>query len=160
MWALIIALIIIGVILLVTELIIIPGFGVTGILGIAAMIASCCLGWYHFGSAWGTWIILINVAVILLLLFLLLRSKTWKRASLQTNINSKVDEDPRKKGIKPGMRGISLTRLAPGGQARIGENNIEVFSRGQLIDACKELEVTDIDGTKVFVREVEDDKIN
>ena len=153
MWALIIALIIIGVILLVTELIIIPGFGVTGILGIAAMVTSCCLAWYKFGHVAGTWIIVINVAAILILLFLLLRTQTWKRASLQTNINAKVDEDPRKKGIKVGMKGMSLTRLAPGGQARIGENNVEVFTRGQLVDACKELEVTDIEGTKVFVRE-------
>ena len=95
-----------------------------------------------------------------MLLFLLLRTQTWKRASLQTNINAKVDEDPRKKGIKVGMKGMSLTRLAPGGQARIGENNVEVFTRDQLVDACKELEVTDIEGTKVFVRESGEERKN
>lgn len=157
MVALIIALIIIGAILLVAELIIIPGFGISGILGIASMAGSCIFGFYHYGTSIGIMLIIINVVIILLMLLVFLRSKTWKRASLKTNIDARVDSDPRSKGIKAGLKGMSLTRLGPGGQARLGNYNVEVFTRGQLISPCKEIVVTDIDGTKIYVKEAEED---
>ena len=44
MTALIITLIVVGLVLLIVELILVPGFGVVGILGVASMVASCWLG--------------------------------------------------------------------------------------------------------------------
>ena len=40
---LVITLIFVGLLLLAAELVIIPGFGVAGILGVASLVASCCV---------------------------------------------------------------------------------------------------------------------
>ena len=53
MLALVISLIIIGLVLLAIELLIIPGFGVTGILGIASLVGACFFAFYSFGYLFG-----------------------------------------------------------------------------------------------------------
>lgn len=153
MWALIITFIVVGLLLLGLEVLVIPGFGLTGILGIASFIASCYLAFATFGAACGFTVVAINVMLFIVLIVFVLRSKTWKKLSLSTNINSKIDELPQEKGLKVGMRGITLTRLAPGGHARIGGISIEVFSRGSLIEAGRNIEIAEVEENKIFVQE-------
>ncbi|MEF9931282.1 MAG: NfeD family protein [Bacteroidales bacterium] len=154
MAALIITLIIVGLILLIAELLIIPGFGIAGILGVISMVASCWFAFDSYGHIIGLIVIAINIIVIIISTIFILRSKTWKAISLKTNIDSKVDTSPHTKGITEGMSGKTLTRLAPGGHAKLGENVIEVFTRDSLVEPGKEVEVCEIDGNKIFVKEI------
>lgn len=153
MWALIITLIVVGLLLLGIEVLVIPGFGLTGILGIGSFIASCYLAFVTFGAMCGLTVIAINVLLFILLIMFVLRSGTWKKLSLSTNINSKTDELPKDKGLAVGMKGVTLTRLAPGGHARIGDVSTEVFSRGSLIEAGRNVEITEVEENRIFVKE-------
>ncbi len=152
MIALIIALTIIGLILFILELLVFAGIGLSGILGGGCVIASCVLSFIIYGYFYGIISIIINLILVGICLYYILRSKTWKKATLNTNINSKVDTSPNNKGIKVGDKGITITRLALGGQAKIGENFVEVFSRDTLINNNKEIEVTHIEDNKIFVK--------
>lgn len=154
MTALIITLIIVGLILLVAELLIIPGFGVTGILGLVSMIASCWFAFSTYGHLGGLIVVAVNILLIVTSTILILRSKTWKRLSLKTNIDAKVDLSPDKKGIEVEMAGKTLTRLAPGGLAKFGETITEVFTRDSLVEPGKEIVVSEIDGHRIFVKEI------
>jgi membrane-bound ClpP family serine protease len=154
MAALIVTLIIVGLILLLAELLIIPGFGIAGILGIVSMIASCWVAFDSYGHITGLLVISANILFVIISVIFTLRSKTWKKASLKTNIEAKVDITPLAKGITEGMNGKTLTRLAPAGQARLGEIVTEVFTRDSLVEPGKEITVCQIDGNKIFVKEI------
>ena len=151
MTALVITLIVAGLLLLGAELIIIPGFGLAGILGIASIVASCWIAFTSISTTAGVVVILVNIALVIATTILMLRSKTWKKLSLNTNIDAKVDSAPAQKGISIGDTGITLTRLAPAGKVKIGENVLEAFTRDTLIEPGQDIKVTEIDGNKIYV---------
>lgn len=154
MTALVITLMIVGLLLLGAELIIIPGFGIAGILGIAALVTSCWVSFAYINTTAGIIVILVNIILVVATTILMLRSKTWKKLSLKTNIDSKVDVAPEEKGIAVGNRGIALTRLAPAGKVQIGENAIEAFTRDSLVEPGSGVEVCEIAGNKIIVKEI------
>ncbi len=153
MWTLIISLVILGFLFLGVEILLIPGFGVAGILGVVSFITSSYLAFSAFGTMPGFIIIAVNVVLVILFIILSLRSKTWKKVSLNTNIDSKVDEAAESKGLAVGMRGVTLTRLAPGGNARFGEHLVEVFSRCSLIEGGCDVEISEITDNKIYVKQ-------
>ena len=151
MTTLVITLMIAGILLLGAELIIIPGFGIAGILGIASVIASCWVAFAYIGTTAGIIVILANILLIAASTVLMLRSKTWKKLSLNTNIDARVDSAPQQKGINVGDTGKALTRMAPAGKVMIGENVVEAFTRDTIIEPGKDVTVIEIDGHRIFV---------
>ena len=154
MWALIITLIIVGLLLMGIELLVIPGFGVVGVLGIISFVSSCYLTFVNFGTTFGVIVIIAELVLMTAFVVLVLRSKTWKRITLNTNIDAKVDQVPQIKGVEVGMKGVALTRMAPAGMAEIGNATLEVFSRDTIIDGGSMVEVVDIIDNKVIVKKV------
>ena len=149
----ILTLIIIGQALLFIELAIIPGLGVAGVLGLGAIAGSCYLSFANISTTAGIMIILINIILATIVVMLTLRKKTWKRFSLDTNIDAKIDTPIKEKGVSVGDTGTAITRLAPSGTAAINGNTLEVTTRGTLIDPQKSIEVTEISNNKVYVKE-------
>ena len=149
----ILTLIIIGQALLFIELAIIPGLGVAGVLGLGAIAGSCYLSFANISTTAGIMIILINIILATIVVMLTLRKKTWKRFSLDTNIDAKIDTPIKEKGVSVGDTGTAITRLAPSGTAVINCNTLEVTTRGTLIDPQKSIEVTEISNNKVYVKE-------
>ena len=149
----ILTLIIIGQALLFIELAIIPGLGVAGVLGLGAIAGSCYLSFANISTTAGIMIILINIILATIVVMLTLRKKTWKRFSLDTNIDAKIDTPIKEKGVNIGDTGTTITRLAPSGTAIINGNTLEVTTRGILIDPQKSIEVTEISNNKVYVKE-------
>lgn len=149
----ILTLIIIGQALLFIELAIIPGLGVAGVLGLGAIAGSCYLSFANISTTAGIMIILINIILATIVVMLTLRKKTWKRFSLDTNIDAKIDTPIKEKGVSVGDTGTAITRLAPSGTAAINGNTLEVTTRGTLIDPQKSIVVTEISNNKVYVKE-------
>lgn len=149
----IITLIIIGQALLFIELAIIPGLGIAGVLGLGAIAGSCYLSFANISTTAGIMIILINIILATIVVMLTLRKKTWKRFSLDTNIDAKIDTPIKEKGVNIGDTGTTITRLAPSGTAIINGNTLEVTTRGALIDPQKNIEVIEISNNKVYVKE-------
>lgn len=151
MTPLVITLMIAGILLLGAELIILPGFGIAGILGIASAIASCWVAFAYIGTTAGIIVILANIFLVAASTVLMLRSRTWKKLSLNTNIDARVDSAPQQKGINVGDTGKALTRMAPAGKVMIGENVVEAFTRDTIIEPGKDVTVIEIDGHRIFV---------
>ena len=149
---LVISLIIIGLLLVFAEILIIPGVGVAGILGIAAMAGSCVYAFMEMGQTTGIIVTALNAVLLVLITIWVLRAKTWQRLALQTNIDSKAilpETD-----VVPGAIGVTVTRLAPMGTARFGDLRLEVTAREGIIDPGVEVEVVEVDGIKVYVAAV------
>ena len=145
----VISLIIIGLLLVFAEVLIIPGVGVAGILGIAAMAGSCVYAFMEIGQTAGIIVTAVNAVLLVLITIWVLRAKTWQRFALQTNIDSKAIVP--EADVVPGTVGVTITRLAPMGMARFGDLRIEVTAREGIIDPGVEVEVVEVDGIKVYV---------
>lgn len=147
---LVITLIIVGLILILAEILLIPGIGVAGILGLLAMGGSCYYSFYEFGNTVGTIVTVANSVLLICTLIYVLRAKTWKRMSLETNIDSKAVEDD-SSYVSLGDKGIALTRLAPMGTVRFGDRVAEVRAVEGIIDPGTEVEVAMIEDRRIYV---------
>lgn len=149
---LIITLIVLGIILIIVELVLIPGIFVVGILGLASLVGSCYIGFSEYGNTGGVIVIAVNIILLVVFVVLALRSKTWKKISLDTNIDSRADTSPQEKGVEVGSEGVTITRLNPMGKAKIGTVFLEVSAQGGIIDPEQEIVVTLIDDNKIYVK--------
>lgn len=147
---LIIALIILGLVLLLAEILLIPGIGVAGILGLLSMGGSCYLAFLEYDTMTGLIVLSIILVLLVLLLIWVLRAKTWERMSLKTNITSKAVVP--ELSVYVGDKGVTTTRLAPMGNVRFGNNVLEVTSMEGIINAGTEVVVAMIDDNKVLVK--------
>lgn len=150
---LIITFIIIGLILLLTEILLIPGVGVAGVLGVLSMGASCYCAFTLMGNTAGTIVLAVNIGLLICLLIYVLRAKTWKRLALDTNIDAKVA--PSEVAVKVGERGKAASRLAPMGSVRFGNTVVEVKAMEGMIDAGAEVEVAYIEDGKIYVNPID-----
>lgn len=145
-------LILIGLVLIFTEILLIPGVGVAGTLGVISLGGACCYAFYEFGPMTGYIVTSINVVLLIGLTIYVLRAKTWKKFTLNTNIDSKavVSEDV----PVIGDRGKTTTRLAPVGMVRIGKHTVEAKALEGMIDPGVEVEVVLIEDNKIYVSPV------
>ena len=149
---LIITLIIVGLLLLFVEVLIIPGVGFAGVLGLLALGGSSFYAFSQMGTTAGTIVTTINIVLVVGLSIYVLRAKTWKRLSLDTNIDSKAVADD--SALEIGDKGMTISRLAPMGSARFGTESVEVKSLEGFIDPDVEVEIVLMEEGKIYVRPV------
>ena len=152
----VIVLILVGLVLIFAEILLIPGIGVAGILGLLSMGGSCFYAFNQMSTTAGILVTATNAILIVALTVWVLRAKTWKRFTLNTNIDSKAvnfDEN----AIAAGDTGKTVTRLAPMGTAIIGNETHEVKALEGIIDSGVEIEVVLIEDNKIYVKPVSTD---
>ena len=151
----IIILIVVGLILLLVETLLIPGFAVTGILGLGSMAAACWLAFTTIGNTAGIIVTVVCILLAAALLVWVMRSSTWKKATLNTKIDSKVDVNAERKPIAVGSKGTALTRLAPMGMVRFEDGTkAEVASADGFLDQGCEVIVTAVENEKIFIKKL------
>ena len=149
---LIIFLLLLGDILVLTELLFIPGTIFTGLLGLGSIVGSCYLAYTNISPTVSIIIFLVNIALLVVATLLLLRAKTWKKLSLETKIESRIDDKPEEKGLSIGQEGESYTRLAPMGKAEFDGTTIEVTSEEGIISPKEKVVISKIEDHKIFVK--------
>ncbi len=155
----------IGLVLLVVEIFIIPGFGLAGALGIAALLGGLGLSMVGAGDtvavmldAVGRVVLALLVALLasLVLLRFLPRLPLARRMILQADLGSGPAH-----GSAPetdlrwlGKQGRALSVLRPAGIAEIEGERVDVVSDGAMIEAGAPIEVMRVDGNRIVVRRV------
>ena len=154
---------VIGVVLLLLEIFVIPGFGIVGVLGILFMIAGLFFGLvsdfgltdYSLLSAAITQLaaVFVLAAVFIFILSRFLpKSDIWNRLILRADI---ADKSGYATGESfehlIGAEGIALTTLRPAGAAIINGNRIDVVTEGDYIDHNSKIIVKAVEGSKVVV---------
>lgn len=151
----IITLILVGLVLIFAEILLIPGVGIAGILGLLSMGGSCFYAFSQLGPVTGAIVTAVNALLITALTVWVLRAKTWKRFTLNTNIDSKaVSSDG---VLSVGERGKTVTRLAPMGMVRFDDDSVEVKALEGMIDPGVDVEIVMIEDNKVYVRPVREE---
>ncbi len=149
-----------GLILLVLEVAVIPGFGIAGILGIASVFISIVLAFGNVQAALVSLSIAISVSVVAVILLWnrIQRSNFWQRLVLSH------EESPEKGYRAPadfshlvGKQGRTVTPLRPAGTVMIEGQRYDVVSDGGYIVANSLIEVVETEGTRVVVREINEE---
>jgi len=150
-WLLILTFILIGLIFMVLEVLVIPGFGFAGVIGFILVAIGVWQTYAAYGLMAGHLVLAGTFVMTVLILFLSLRSKTWKRLALSDEIDSKVNVIDLEK-VKPGDKGKTVSRLAPMGKALIHGEYYEVSTTGDFIDQQTEVVITRIEHNKIIVK--------
>jgi membrane-bound ClpP family serine protease len=149
----IITLILVGLVLIFAEILLVPGVGIAGILGLLSLGGSCFYAFTQLGTTAGTIVTAVNVVVLVAFTIWILRAKTWRRMALQTEIQSKA-VPTESSVLSVGDKGKTITRLAPMGTVRFGELVVEVKALEGMIDPDVDVQVVLIEDNKIYVETV------
>lgn len=149
---LITALTLLGILLIVAEILLIPGIFITGLLGLGSLSASCYFAFDRFGQGGGLAVTAVNLVLLLAALYFSMRAKTWDRISLKTAVDGSAAPDLPAEELVPGRQGTALSRLNPMGKARFGSLTVEVTAHGGFINAGTRLEIIRTEDRKIYVK--------
>jgi len=151
--ALIILIIALGFLLLLLELLVLPGIGIAAVGGFALLGIAVWQTYAEYGNTAGSWTLGGIVVVSIVVIWFALRSKTWNRAALKSEIDGKADGQPNVP-IQVGDKGVTVSRLAPSGKAFINDDYFEVRTFGELIDPNQNVEVIKIEFRTIYVKPI------
>ena len=152
-----VGLFILGVVLLLIEIFLIPGFGLTGITGIILIFVSI---FFTLGGGEKALYSIGVVAVILLILFIILlivfpKIPIWKKLGLKEKLETekgytsytKIDE-------LVGKEGLVITTLRPAGTIEIDGKKYDALSLGEFIEKGEKIKVIRVEGGKIIVEKI------
>lgn len=149
---LIIALIIIGVLLVVAELVLLPGLSVAGIGALICYGIAIYFGFSTYGTNGGLIVIGSILILSVIATVLSLRARTWHKLALTQEIDGKSQIQPQDT-LKIGDRGVTVTRLAPMGKVTIDGETYEAKSLGNIyLDPQQEIEIVGFENFNVIVK--------
>jgi membrane-bound ClpP family serine protease len=154
---LIIFLILVGLLLFIIEFMLIPGITIAGVGGAICLVSGIVFAFVSFGTTTGLLVLGITALVMVVLTVLMLKADTWNKFMLKTTLDGKVDTVGASEGkvqVKAGDRGVTVTRLVPGGKVLVNGEYYEAKSIDILIDPKQEVEVIRIDDNKLIVKPI------
>lgn len=153
---LIIAIIVLGVLLVVLEILVVPGTTVVGIIGGVLMGTGVVLAYAtQEDAAIGHYTLAGTSVATVILLYWSYRVLKSKKFALYDVVDGQVNQ------LEPGVlavgdEGITLSYLRPSGKAEIKGLRVEVFSVGEMIPANIRITITKINGNKITVKPLTD----
>lgn len=146
--------ILLGMVLLVVEVALIPGLGLTGIAGGAFMIAAIVYAFMGVSALAGWITLVVSILLCVLLIVWAVYGKSLDKVALKEKIESSV-ADPNIATLSVGMRGVAVTRLASIGNAEFDGKVVEVAVRnGNFVDTDENVEIVLIQDGTVYVKKV------
>lgn len=148
---LVILLTLLAILLLAVEVFLLPGITVAGIGAFVAAGFAIFAAFTDLGTTGG---IITMLAILLLSVAVLaigLRARTWKRFTLDANIDGTAQRHPEEE-LSIGARGTAITRLAPMGKVRINGHIYEAKSTDAYIDQQTAIEVIGFDNFSIVVQ--------
>ncbi|MFT7153898.1 MAG: membrane-bound ClpP family serine protease [Alteromonas macleodii] len=149
----VIALLLLGILLLLLEILFVPGTTIVGVGGIILLAIGIYLAYDFIGPTAGHLSLASSVVVTFLALIVLLKGETWKQMALDTKIEGKSVEQLEKL-LVIGERGKTISRLNPAGKALFKDKILEVSTTGEFVDEDVNIEVVKLDQNRIKVRTV------
>jgi len=152
-WLTVISLVVIGIVLIVLELVFVPGTTIVGVLGLAFSVGGIALSFDYFGDTAGFVVLIITSLLSLATLIYSLRSGVWQRFANKKAINSKFNEG-KTKHLNVGDDGEAVSTLKPIGQAEFKNGIFEVTTRGNYLEPGNKVKIIRIDANKIYVEPI------
>ncbi len=149
----IIVLAILGLVMIFAE-ILMPGFGLFGILGVISLFGSLIFAYKLYGLV--IFLILLAAAVGIFLAMIIFAEKSGlcRRVVLQDRQEAKDFDESVLQGLL-GQSGVTCSTLRPFGSAEIAGRTVDVRSQGDFMDRGERIQVVQIVGKTVIVKRCE-----
>jgi membrane-bound serine protease (ClpP class) len=149
-WSVIVVLLfVVGVVLVALEAFVLPGFGVPGVFGAAALLGAAATAWLKLGPMEGVFSLLASVGTLALLAWYLPRSKVGQALVLsEVQRGTAVSLPPQ---VRQGLEGVAVTALRPAGLAEFADLTVDVVSDGLFVEPGTRLRVKRVEGSRVVV---------
>lgn len=158
-----------GLVLLAVEIFITPGFGVLGISGILAILASLAL------ATMGQWELItipdisgaltrITVALVLTIIAAIIAARYLPKTTFGRSLilsDAQEHEEGYVAQLQDqhallGLTGTSITPIHPSGTAVIHDKRYDVVSEGEFIEKHVAVKVIDVEGARIVVRQIDE----
>ncbi len=152
-WSTVISLVVFGLVLVVAEVIFVPGTTVVGIIGFCFLVVGVGLSFKYFGSEVG-WVMLGTASVASGgLLYFSFTTNMWSRFSLKSSNKSKVNEGELDQ-LLVGMEGKAISALRPIGKAELNNQIVEVKTNGDYLDSGSRIRVIKIVSNQIIIEPI------
>lgn len=153
--AIILMLLVMGFLLLLVEAMT-PGVHVFGVMGGLMVLGAIAYTTVMYGSRWGAATFVASLALFGVILYVAIRSGTWKRLTLQTEQRRDAGYRSDDAGINRhlGRQGKALYDLRPVGYVELGGERIEAVSESEFVKKGDTVEVVRVDAGRLVVRPV------
>ena len=152
-WVTVILLICIGLVLIIVELIFVPGTTVIGILGFALAAVGIWIGYVALGTNTGHIILAAAVLVAGVTFFYSFRSDAWSRFALNEQNKGRMNEE-NQQDLEVGEIGVTVSALRPQGTAIFKERHHEVQTNGEFVNSNAQVRIIKINHNTVIVEEI------
>ena len=153
MWLVIAGLILIGLLLIIVEILFIPGTTVVGLLGFLFTVVGVIFVYTNYGNVVGFYTLLGTALVSGGTLFLSFRSGVWKKFSLKNHLEGKVNEGITK-SLEVGAIGKAVSALRPMGSVDFNGKIYEVKSSGEYFNPGTLVKIVRIQLNDILVEPV------
>lgn len=146
----IILLILTGLILLMLEILFVPGM-VLGFISVILMIVGIIFSFKDHGTATGIAVLVGTVAASAASVYWAFNSALWKKLQVQSTVDGKanvIEEG----AVKVGDTGKTISRLNPTGKILVNTIQAEAQAMEGFIDQDKEITIIKIQANKIFVK--------
>ncbi len=154
MWLIIAALILAGIVLIIVEVVFIPGTTVVGLLGAAFVIAGVVFTYRQFGNDAGFYVLLGTGVATGAALYFSFRNGAWNKVSNKSAIESKVNEGLTAH-LNEGEEGITVSALRPMGSADFHGKIFEVKTSGEYVANAIRVKIVKIRVNDILVEPVQ-----
>lgn len=154
----IVILFIVGIILILAEIFLIPGFGIAGISGITAVLSSL---FFIFPNRTIAINVLLAVVVFTLIIGILMikkfgSSRFWKKISLESSSENYFSSSSKKNYLD--QKAKTLSKLRPAGTIELNGKRVDAVSQGSFIDKGQQVKVISVSGSRVVVRQITEEE--
>ena len=154
----------IGILLLLLEFFIIPGFGLLGISGLIVILGGLFMLLIpenpltndYNSASWAFAISTIGGIISIFLIFRLLsKTKLWEKLTLPTSQKSSEGYNT-SIGLEGfvGKLGTSTSDLRPSGWGDFDSKKLFVVTEGEFVDRKEKIEILSVDGNRILVRKI------
>ena len=151
--ALIIATIVLGIVLILIEIFLTPGF-IVGTVGTLLIVVGIAFVYKDFGTSSGNIALVSSLVILGIAVTMAFRGGAWSRFTITDEINSKAN-NIHELNVQIGDQGYALSALRPAGAAMINGNRVEVHTEGEFLLTNDQVEVIKRVHNKIIVKKIE-----
>lgn len=148
----VVGLMLVGVALLALEVVVLPGVGLIGAMGLVGVAAAVWAAYAMIGPAYAGVTLAGAVLTSALAFWLLPRTRLGRSMVLETATTARVG-DPRLLALV-GKEGVALTPLRPSGTIEVDGAPIDVITDGEYVERGSRVRVLVVRGSRVQVESV------
>ena len=153
-WFVVSGLILFGLIMIVVEVLFVPGTTIIGVLGFIFELGGVYLAYEYFGDTTGTIVLATAFVISCGCIILSFKSGLWRKLSLKEEHTGKVNEG-KTDDLIIGQEGMTVSSLKPIGKAIFNNKEYEVKTFGKFLYDNVKIAIVRLENNTIIVDDIQ-----